>query len=210
MPLHPLLRKHENSKHIHFFDHIFRMLDKQLKRKDMSLQRSEIITTDFGRSDNNLYSGTGYGEIEEVLLLKGSCHGCPTEVAIPIGKGGVAPPYTINIILPRPIQGKAVYRRGMFGSTWQLDKKNAQHIKDLKRIIPNPHMSQSYCSRLVPVSVSWDIEVGHLLQPYNSNHTQWTVESGYEGGLFSGGGPEPSRYLAAIPKVINMLEEWNH
>jgi hypothetical protein len=122
----------------------------------------------------------------------------------------VAPPFMLQVILPVPMTGSAAYRRGTLRTRWDVEPEDKSRIADLKRTMPKVKMKQTQTSNREAVQVTWKVETGHLLEPTEDGRTAWILESGYEGGVLTGGNrPQVRKYLEVIPAVEAMLRKWS-
>ncbi len=206
---HPKLVAFKNAKYIKAFSKTLKGIESDLNKLGATDLEAYITAFDSPKSLVRRFFDPGYGDLEEVLTVVTRVHGCPVEIGVPMGKTGVAPPFVLHVVLPVPITGLAEYRRGTLHSKWHLEPENKSRIADLKRTLPKVRMQQTQTSRSAPVQVVWKVEAGQILGPTGDGRTEWIVQSGYEGGLLTGGNrPMVGKYLEAIPAVEGMLRKW--
>jgi hypothetical protein len=202
MRLHPELTEFKKAKHIKAFNKILKKMEKDLKKLGSPAFDATITAAGSPRSLLRRFFDPGYGDLEEVLTVLTQVYQCPVEIAVPMGKAGIALPFMMHIILPVPIRGRAEYRRGRFRSKWHLAPEDKGRIADLKRTLPKVKVKQNQISKKVPVQVEWKVEVPYFLGPTGDGRTEWIVHAGYEGGMLTGGNRPPVvKYLKAIPAV---------
>ncbi len=132
------------------------------------------------------------------------------QILIPIAKWGLTPPYLIVTHLPEPVRVYAEYKRGALRNHWETEPEDKACIADLKKNMPRVNMTENQTSNQVPVQCVYKVDVGHSLELDEMGGTCWTVNTAYEGGLFSGGHrPMVGKYLKAIPAIRSMLQQWN-
>ena len=143
MGLHPKLSEFKKAKHIKAFNKTLKHIESDLKKFESTDFNVTLNTYSSKKSLLKRFFDAGYGDLEEELIISTEVHGCPTEITVPIGKEGFAPPYMIQIILPVSISGQAEYRRGVLGSKWHFEPEDKSRIADLKRTIPKVKMKQT-------------------------------------------------------------------
>ncbi len=210
MHIHPALKQYEQSRHLRAFSVLYTKLVKDLEKLGCTTIEAEIIdyvSQPISRF-RRFFSGPGYGDTEELLLVETRLQGCSIEIIVPIGRGDVEPPYAIRTQLPEPMTGRAEYRRARRDGRWHCDPESDPRERELERTIPRVQLRQRTTSKKVPVTCTYEIEVGHRLVP-TTDGTEWTVEAAYEGSVITGGHrPMVSRYLEVLPDVRAMLRRW--
>jgi hypothetical protein len=199
------------AKHARAFRKILKGIEKDLQRLGAhGLFVSVSGVTQPGRGWlSSLLRGPGYGETEEVMVVSTELHGCDIEVAVPMGREGFAPPYSIRVLIPVPMTGTAELRKGVVGKRWHLDRDDKARVADLKRTLPSVKMKQTQVGTKLPVQVDFTVPVGYSLRPTGDGNTEWTVHAGYEGSRVAGRErPWVGKYLKAIPDVEAMLRRW--
>jgi len=130
---------------------------------------------------------------------------------VPIAEKGVTMPYSICVELPVPMTGRAEYRRGTLGNKWHCEPKNKRLIADLKRSLPKVEMKHQHQVQRLAVTYVYKPDVGYCLEPTADGKTEWTIHSGYHGGMLTGGyRPRIHKYLEVIPTVEALLRKWKH
>lgn len=207
---HPRLAAYKKAKHIKAFSKSLQQIESDLQKLGTMDYDVEVASYSSSKSLLRRFFDPGYGDLEEALTIWTRVHGCPVEIAVPMGKAKVALPFMMQVILPVPMTGRAEYRRGTFGSKWHVEPEDKSRVADLKQTLPKVKMKQVQTSRQVPVQVTYDVKVGYTLEPTRDGRTEWVIHGGYEGGLLTGGNrPQVLKYLELIPAVEAMLSKWN-
>ena len=210
MRLHPKLVGFEHAKHIKRFNKILKQIESDLKKLGVTDFDAEIAASGRSRSLAQRFFGLGQGDFEELMTVLMQAHGCPVEIAVPMGAAGVAPPFMLQVILPVPMTGSAEYRRGTLRTRWHVEPEDKSRVADLKRTLPKVKMKQTQTSHREAVEVVWKVPIGHLLEPTGEGRTAWILMSAYEGGALTGGNrPQVGKYLEVIPAVEAMLRKWS-
>lgn len=210
MRLHPKLVGFEHAKHIKRFNKTLKGIEKDLEKLGVTDFQAQIGASGFSRSLAQRYFGLGLGELEETMVILAQVHGCPVQIGVSMGTGGLALPLVMEVILPVPTTGSAAYRRGTLRTRWHVEPEDKSRVADLKRTIPKVNMKQTQTSSREAVQAVWPIEAGHVLEPTEDGRTAWTIRSGYEGSILTGGNrPQVGKYLEVIPAVEAMLRKWS-
>jgi hypothetical protein len=207
MGVHPKLMGFSKVKHIKAFSKYLKGIEKDLEK--LGCIDFDVDIASFGSSRSflgKLFRGPDYEEPEEVLVVSAKVHGCPVEILVPIAEKGVTMPFSIWIELPVPMTGRAEYRGGTLRNKWHCEPKDKRRIADLKRSLPKVEMTH-VCSR---IGLMYHIKIGYWLEPTADGKTEWTILSGYHGGMLTGGyRPRIQKYLEVIPTVEALLRKWN-
>jgi len=212
MGVHPKLRGFSRVKHIKAFSKYLKGIEKDLEKLGCIDFDVEIVPFGSSRSFlGKLFLGPDYEKPEEVLAVLAEVHGCPVAILVPIAEKGVTMPYSICVELPVPMTGRAEYRRGTLGNKWHCELKNKRLIADLKRSLPKVEMKHQHQVQRLAVTYVYKPDVGYCLEPTADGKTEWTIHSGYHGGMLTGGyRPRIHKYLEVIPTVEALLRKWKH
>lgn len=203
------LQGFKKARHYKTFRNIFKRMRKDMAAAGIHDLEVEITRVDTGRSRLRRFFDPGFGETEEIMEIFAEKEGCQIEILIPMGKGGIAPPYLMEVRIPVPMDGTAEYSKGSFGFKWHLDPDSKVRKADLKNTMPKVNTRQSSISKKMPVQGIWKIPTPHSLASVDEGNTSWVIHAGYEGGAFSGGSrPRVRKFIEAIPKVADMLGKW--
>ena len=214
MKVHPKLVNFRQKKYFKVFNKYLRGIESDLGSIGAADFDAEVYTVGgpksiLGRIATMLLD-VGYGNPEEALVVTTQVHECPVEILVPIGVGKISIPYEILVDLPGAIPSHVVYRKGLTGFRWQSEPKNKTLIQQLKKVMPKAIKKQKMQQKGTGGAFYWfKVEECYELQRINSSHTEWSICSGYEGSLLTGGyRPRISRYLEAIPNLIKVLASW--
>jgi hypothetical protein len=206
MAHHPRLQSLSNTKHLKAFTKSLKGIEKdfdELGGLQYEVEVSQLDTsTTFLR---RLLIDGGLKEAVEAMVIQTVFDACPIDIVVPMSRRRVVMPYSIFVEFPLPMTGRAEYRRGTLGNKWYCEPKNKSRLADLKNSIPKVKMIHKHGN------LAYLIKTGHLLSPIEDDKTLWQIESGYEGGMFTGGyRPRILKFLEAIPKVKALLVKWNN
>lgn len=208
MAIHPKLITFSKVRNIRAFNNYLQGIQRELEKLGAIDFDVEVISS--GSSKWSLFRriiGRGFSEAESVLLVRAEVHGCQVEIQLYMSERRTAMPYFIIVELPVPMKGRAEYRRGTFGSNWYFEPKDKSRIAGLQRSLPKVKMIQDHA--INSKGIIYKIERGHLLEPTKNDKTRWIVQTGYEGGFWTGGNrPRILKYLEAIPTVKALLQKW--
>jgi hypothetical protein len=204
MAIHPKLQQFSKAKYIKGYSGFLTDIGKDLARLNCSGFNAEIVS--FGAQRKSLlarlFTSPDRQTPEEVMTISTVLYRCPVEIALPISLQGIPMPYTLRVILPVAMTGRAECRAGKAwgGNGWHCEPPDKKRSKDLKQSLP----SIGFIHRFGHVGYS--VPITSTLQAIGHNKTEWLVHTVYE-GTFSLH-PRVYRYLAAIPTVQSLLGKW--
>lgn len=200
------LSSFSHFKHIRAFRNYLGAMEKDIKALGCSDYSIDITSPGSPKSIlAKIFSGPDFNHAEEILLVSMEIFGCPVNILLPISAFNVEMPYLLDVEFPVAMTGRAEYKHDTFGEHWHYTPKNKQREIELKHTLPKISMQQN----VYRMGVQYQIKIGQTLEPAADNNTHWIIQSGYEGGLFTGGyRPQIKKYLSEIPKVEALLRKW--
>ena len=149
------------------------------------------------------FSSPMSAEPDQVMVVTSTSGGFLFSVTLPMTMG-ILGPYSIEILLDRSVDVRAVCHRALIGYRWECFPEDPQKLEDVKALnLPGVTRDHSWGGYTSTVSMAHVIES----VPEEAGKTHWVIWSGFQGFLL-GVGPRVAKYLEAAPRLDDLLKRW--